>query len=125
MAKRTTTTRKKKKATGQKISYELIGVLFLVPGVVEVLRVNGTARLRDEAAYTQRFATPGATRLPDLDEAGTFMNDTAKAFTAGRRAEAKAKGYEGEACGECGNFTLVRNGTCMKCDTCGSTTGCS
>ena len=28
-------------------------------------------------------------------------------------------GYEGEACGECGNFTLVRNGTCMKCDTCG------
>jgi ribonucleoside-diphosphate reductase alpha chain len=42
-----------------------------------------------------------------------------------RRAEAKAKGYEGESCGECGNFTLVRNGTCMKCDTCGSTTGCS
>ena len=41
------------------------------------------------------------------------------------RAEAKAKGYEGEMCGECGNFTLVRNGTCMKCDTCGSTTGCS
>ncbi|HTQ81827.1 MAG TPA: vitamin B12-dependent ribonucleotide reductase, partial [Pseudolabrys sp.] len=42
-----------------------------------------------------------------------------------KRAEARAKGYEGEACGECGNFTLVRNGTCMKCDTCGSTTGCS
>ena len=34
---------------------------------------------------------------------------------AERRAEAKAKGYEGEMCGECGNFTLVRNGTCMKC----------
>jgi hypothetical protein len=43
----------------------------------------------------------------------------------GKGAEAKAKGYEGEACGECGNFTLVRNGTCLKCDTCGSTTGCS
>ncbi|MDE3060218.1 MAG: vitamin B12-dependent ribonucleotide reductase, partial [Pseudomonadota bacterium] len=39
--------------------------------------------------------------------------------------EAKAKGYEGDACTECGNFTLVRNGTCMKCDTCGSTSGCS
>ena len=39
--------------------------------------------------------------------------------------EAKIKGYEGEACGECGNFTLVRNGTCMKCNTCGSTSGCS
>ena len=39
--------------------------------------------------------------------------------------EAKIKGYEGEACGECGNFTLVRNGTCMKCNTCGGTSGCS
>jgi len=39
--------------------------------------------------------------------------------------EARLKGYEGDACGECGNFTLVRNGTCMKCVTCGSTSGCS
>ncbi len=44
---------------------------------------------------------------------------------AERRAEARAKGYEGDACGECQSYTLVRNGTCMKCDTCGSTTGCS
>ncbi len=42
-----------------------------------------------------------------------------------RRREAKLKGYEGDSCGECGNFTLVRNGTCLKCDSCGSTTGCS
>jgi ribonucleoside-diphosphate reductase alpha chain len=49
----------------------------------------------------------------------------AKAAAAEKRAEAKARGYEGEACSECGNFTLVRNGTCLKCDTCGSTTGCS
>src|SRR5262249_5296375 len=39
--------------------------------------------------------------------------------------EARLKGYEGDACGECGNFTLVRNGTCLKCTTCGSTSGCS
>jgi ribonucleoside-diphosphate reductase alpha chain len=39
--------------------------------------------------------------------------------------QARAKGYEGDACGECGNFTLVRNGTCMKCVTCGGTSGCS
>ncbi|OAN42932.1 ribonucleotide-diphosphate reductase subunit alpha [Paramagnetospirillum marisnigri] len=38
---------------------------------------------------------------------------------------ARMKGYEGDACPECGNFTLVRNGTCLKCDTCGGTTGCS
>ncbi|MEM6304496.1 MAG: vitamin B12-dependent ribonucleotide reductase [Pseudomonadota bacterium] len=41
------------------------------------------------------------------------------------RTKARMQGYEGEACGECGNYTLVRNGTCMKCNTCGSTSGCS
>lgn len=40
-------------------------------------------------------------------------------------ATARLKGYEGDSCQECGNFTLVRNGTCMKCMTCGSTSGCS
>jgi ribonucleoside-diphosphate reductase alpha chain len=44
---------------------------------------------------------------------------------AGRVREARMKGYEGDACGECGNFTLVRNGTCLKCNTCGATSGCS
>ena len=38
---------------------------------------------------------------------------------------ARAQGYEGDACGECGSFTMVRNGTCLKCVTCGSTSGCS
>ncbi len=38
---------------------------------------------------------------------------------------AVAKGYSGDACNECGQFTMVRNGTCLKCDTCGSTSGCS
>jgi ribonucleoside-diphosphate reductase alpha chain len=38
---------------------------------------------------------------------------------------AKMKGYEGDPCPVCGHFSLVRSGTCMRCDTCGSTTGCS
>jgi len=44
---------------------------------------------------------------------------------AERAREALAKGYSGDACGTCGQFTLVRNGTCLKCDSCGSTSGCS
>ncbi|MGL4636865.1 MAG: vitamin B12-dependent ribonucleotide reductase, partial [Beijerinckiaceae bacterium] len=41
------------------------------------------------------------------------------------RFAAKMKGYLGESCSECQNMTLVQNGTCKKCDTCGATTGCS
>ncbi len=52
-------------------------------------------------------------------------SEVAPSPDAMRRAQARMKGYEGDACDECGNFTLVRNGTCLKCDTCGATTGCS
>ena len=40
-------------------------------------------------------------------------------------AEARIKGYEGDPCQECQQFMLVRNGTCLKCMNCGSTSGCS
>ncbi|MBS0158533.1 MAG: vitamin B12-dependent ribonucleotide reductase [Nitrospira sp.] len=41
------------------------------------------------------------------------------------RQEAREKGYEGDPCQNCKQFTLVRNGTCLKCMTCGETSGCS
>ncbi|PWL35034.1 MAG: vitamin B12-dependent ribonucleotide reductase, partial [Marivita sp. XM-24bin2] len=53
----------------------------------------------------------------------TTTSASIPAMTAVTRA--KMQGYEGEACGDCGNYTLVRNGTCMKCNTCGGTSGCS
>ena len=42
-----------------------------------------------------------------------------------KMAEARMKGYEGDPCGACGAFTLVRNGICLKCISCGGTSGCS
>lgn len=41
------------------------------------------------------------------------------------RKLARVKGYEGDPCGECGQFTLVRGGTCLRCVSCGATSGCS
>jgi ribonucleoside-diphosphate reductase alpha chain len=46
-------------------------------------------------------------------------------IVAEKAREAIAKGYSGDACTTCGQFTLVRNGTCLKCDSCGATSGCS
>ena len=43
----------------------------------------------------------------------------------GAQRQAKIKGYEGDACPDCGQFTLVRNGACLRCDSCGASTGCS
>ena len=55
----------------------------------------------------------------------TAVRETAAMPQLDDRAKAKMQGYEGDACGDCGNYTLVRNGTCMKCNTCGATSGCS
>ena len=86
--------------------------------------------LHGEATAYAMPMTEGATALKM--ETAAFFETTQVTATApksrskaDRRSEAKLKGYEGEACGECGNFTLVRNGTCLKCDTCGGTSGCS
>ena len=68
-------------------------------------------------------ASPELQRTVDLKE--LVFGDAQPLSVANRREEAKMKGYVGESCPECANFTLVRNGTCLKCDTCGGTTGCS
>jgi ribonucleoside-diphosphate reductase alpha chain len=81
--------------------------------------ISGAVALKTEP---EQKLSP-AQQLEQLNR--TDARSHAKHAAAEKRAEARAKGYEGEACGECGNFTLVRNGTCLKCDTCGSTTGCS
>ena len=69
----------------------------------------------------------GASAVVGLAEAPAAMayEPAAPVRAMDRRTEARLKGYEGDNCGECGNFTMVRNGTCLKCDTCGSTSGCS
>jgi ribonucleoside-diphosphate reductase alpha chain len=93
--------------------------------------IAGTTVLKSDAAPESRARTEPETRRLVEPRQGTALESVswtqaeARAAAAERRAEARAKGYEGEACAECGNFTLVRNGTCLKCDTCGSTTGCS
>ena len=119
-----------------------------VPGssgsdAVEVLRKVASAgftrrRVPQELVLVQGGA--GATALADAGDPAaalqTLVPEVAPATVAetsagtgtiqmDERAKAKMQGYEGDPCGDCGNYTLVRNGTCMKCNTCGATSGCS
>ena len=54
-----------------------------------------------------------------------FADATASRSQTELVQEARMKGYEGEPCGTCGQFTMVRNGSCLKCASCGATSGCS
>jgi ribonucleoside-diphosphate reductase alpha chain len=94
-----------------------------VPHQLMVLRGGAAAVSADPVTALQ-------TLVPEIKGATLAAANATTAVATGSvsmdaRVKAKMQGYEGEACGECGNYTLVRNGTCMKCNTCGGTSGCS
>ena len=92
-----------------------------------IKQVSSTGYLRKRLPQELMVLQGGATAA--LDAAGEVQSvTTVEAISAtviDERTKARMQGYEGDPCDDCGNFTLVRNGTCMKCNTCGSTTGCS
>ena len=103
---------------------------------IEMIRqVSSTGYLRKRLPQELVVLKGGAVASVDLAPLGVetagaavataTVVGAASAAVMSRAAVARLKGYEGDPCGECGNFTLVRNGTCLKCDTCGSTSGCS
>ena len=40
-------------------------------------------------------------------------------------AQSLQMGFTGDMCSECGSMQMTRNGSCLKCQSCGATTGCS
>jgi ribonucleoside-diphosphate reductase alpha chain len=72
---------------------------------------------------------PGDNRSATVQQLGGSAAAVLSAPTmtalADRIREARLKGYEGDPCSDCGAFTLVRNGVCLKCNSCGATSGCS
>jgi ribonucleoside-diphosphate reductase alpha chain len=83
--------------------------------------------LAEEIAEEHASETSEATGLfsdKAASDAAAAKTD-AKKLESERRARSIMQGYTGNMCTECQNFTMVRNGTCEKCDTCGATSGCS
>ena len=88
---------------------------------------NGLAGHRTAATHAGAAPTH---RPPDAGAAARVArtdSESAARFKTAREGSrvARLKGYEGDPCPVCGHLTLVRNGTCLKCETCGSSTGCS
>ncbi len=81
----------------------------------------GSAEAKDHPSHE---ATASSSVTPDV-AAKASVAVTSTGEKARRREDASLQGYTGDSCPECGNFTLARNGTCLKCATCGATTGCS
>jgi ribonucleoside-diphosphate reductase alpha chain len=80
---------------------------------------------RDLAVSYLKRSDLAQVKPEDLEVTGTASESIQKTELPTRAQMARIQGYEGDPCPTCGHFTLVRNGTCLKCETCGSTTGCS
>ena len=98
--------------------------LHVLQGGAGGMALNSAA---DPVATLQTLVPETATTAGFAETAGGYTSGSASVAVGGmdNRVKAKMQGYEGDPCGECGNYTLVRNGTCMKCNTCGGTSGCS
>ncbi|HSG99565.1 MAG TPA: vitamin B12-dependent ribonucleotide reductase, partial [candidate division Zixibacteria bacterium] len=75
------------------------------------------------AEITSVSITSGTVSVSDVTGAAELRQNRSRIAVESRIA--RLKGYEGDMCGECGSFTMVRNGSCLKCDSCGATSGCS
>ncbi|MBI6629100.1 vitamin B12-dependent ribonucleotide reductase [Pontibaca salina] len=98
-----------------------------LPQELVVLRGGGHAggaTMSAASSEASTLQTVGAESGP-AQLSAVAATGSAGATALNARTKARMQGYEGEACSDCGNYTLVRNGTCMKCNTCGGTTGCS
>ncbi len=89
---------------------------FVEEEVVSIRQVPATYTTADGGQMQVATAAPALTLKSIMKEFDS---------TAEKLRTARLKGYEGDPCPECGQFTLVRNGSCLKCNSCGSTTGCS
>jgi ribonucleoside-diphosphate reductase alpha chain len=95
-------------------------------GGAQVFSFAGANALKSEPLEVKSVEALFPERLEEPVEMGfSKPENTLGLKKADQRSIAKLKGYLGEACPECQNFTLLQNGTCKKCETCGSTTGCS
>ena len=103
----------------------------LTERVVQSVASKGFARgrLSNLAGHLRMKVIDGGgaepSRRPESNTAASAAKADGVNSAPDRAAVAKMKGYEGVACDSCGNFSLIRSGTCMRCDTCGGTTGCS
>ncbi|MEY3553598.1 MAG: hypothetical protein RL735_1946, partial [Pseudomonadota bacterium] len=91
-------------------------------GANAILETAGATALKKDVTFREDVTSVTTSEFEQLEWSAPSPKGQS---VADKRAEARMKGYVGESCPECANFTLVRNGTCLKCDTCGSTTGCS
>lgn len=88
-------------------------------------------RPTEDDAFTTTTVVPTEAKAPIITPEPAAVSvtstiNTTQATSANTEyKKAKQLGYTGDACPECGSMTMVRNGTCMKCITCGSTSGCS
>jgi ribonucleoside-diphosphate reductase alpha chain len=111
----------------------------VAPIVFEDRTADAATAYVEAGAYAEAPSARPARKTAGGGNGGNGGTATVEDEQGGRRSEevraavalsaqvykARLQGYEGDACPNCQSFTMVRNGSCLKCNTCGSTSGCS
>jgi len=89
------------------------------------MEAGDVALAEPPAAEAEEARHPIGFAIEAMEPAAAVAQAAPARDAATKVREAKILGFTGDSCGECGSMKMVRNGTCVKCIDCGSTTGCS
>lgn len=104
------------------------GHIAPVAGAVQHPQAHTTEDIQGLQAALSGSATPSYSHPVGEPPSGTFVRVPPAILLAPpkiSREQARGSGYTGDACTACQSMQVKRNGSCLVCESCGSTTGCS
>lgn len=108
-----------------KFSTSILDYIFRLLGYEYLNREDLVQVKPDHAGQAMQAQIPGTTVVEKPKNAAATQVSMSPAPSEDPTKIAKAQGFTGDTCGNCGSMKMKRNGSCMLCVECGMTTGCS
>jgi ribonucleoside-diphosphate reductase alpha chain len=108
-----------------KMSTSILDFIFRLLGYEYLNREDLVQIKPDHSNEPVQAQLPGTAVVPKPAVKQEVKQVTMSATEPDSRSVAKAQGFTGDTCTNCGSMKMKRNGSCMVCIECGTTTGCS
>lgn len=98
---------------------------MLTPGTPVILHAPENPRLHGAKAIVHTVTEWGAIVRTAAAATGEFRALREEMMIPETNGHVVEQGYTGDVCDQCGSAKMRRNGSCLLCMDCGSTSGCS
>ncbi len=108
-----------------KMATSILDFIFRLLGYEYLNREDLVQVKPDHPNHPVQAQLPGTIPAAKPSVSSEVKQITMSATEPDTRVTAKAQGFTGDTCTNCGSMKMKRNGSCLLCIECGNTTGCS